>query len=56
MPHKKSYLNGRLYKLSQYNDSLARESTATIKTPAFSMDYIKKHVKGIISEEFLDIS
>jgi len=56
MHHKKSYLNGRLYKLSQYNDSLARESTATIKTPAFSMDYIKKHVKGIISEEFLDIS
>jgi hypothetical protein len=56
MHHRQSYLNGRLYKLSQYSEELAAQSTAKIKTPAFSMDYIKKHVKSIIPEEFLKLN
>lgn len=52
------YVNGshdvQIFKLSQYNDNLAKRQSGRLKDSKFSVSYIKEFVSGIIDGQFLD--
>lgn len=52
------YVNGshdvQIFKLSQYNDDLAKRQSGRLKDSKFSVSYIKEFVSGIIDGQFLD--
>ena len=44
----------QIFKLSQYNDDLAKRQSGRLKDSKFSVSYIKEFVSGIIDGQFLD--